>query len=129
MGAFVFRVSAKRTARAGRRAVSLLQAATAPCRLQSPPPSPSHLCILPPHRMLRRYVLIVLLHAYIGARLLPALPAWSAAFLVTLAWLVVSAAVMPLAFAARRVRRQPLSDRIAWIGLVAMGSFSSLFVL
>jgi hypothetical protein len=48
---------------------------------------------------------------------------------VTLAWLLVSAVVMPLGFAARRVRRQPLSDRIAWVGLVAMGSFSSLFVL
>jgi len=79
--------------------------------------------------MLRRYVLVVLLHAYIGVRILPALHAWSPAWLVTLAWLLVSAVVMPLGFAARRVRRQPLSDRIAWVGLVAMGSFSSLFVL
>jgi hypothetical protein len=81
------------------------------------------------HGMLRTYPLILLLHACIGWALLPALGAWTPAFVATLAWLVVSAAVMPLGFAARRIRRQPLSDRLAWIGLVAMGSFSSLFVL
>jgi hypothetical protein len=79
--------------------------------------------------MIRPYVFTLLLHAYIGWRVLPALSPWSAAFLGTLAWLVISAAVMPLGLAARRIRRQPLSDRLAWMGLVAMGSFSSLFVL
>ncbi|HEY1328735.1 MAG TPA: metallophosphoesterase [Casimicrobiaceae bacterium] len=78
--------------------------------------------------MLRSHTFILLLHLYVGLRILPALPTGSAPFVFTLAWLVVSAAVMPLGFAARRIRRQPLSDRLAWTGLVAMG-FSSLFVL
>ena len=51
--------------------------------------------------MLRRYVLVVLLHAYIGVRILPALHAWSPAWLVTLAWLLVSAVVIDMAWSPR----------------------------
>ena len=34
------------------------------------------------------------------------------------AWLVASAVLMPLGFAARRVHRQPLGDILAWAGLL-----------
>ncbi|HEX7436991.1 MAG TPA: metallophosphoesterase, partial [Caldimonas sp.] len=46
------------------------------------------------------------------------------------ALLVASAALMPLGlWARRRIRSQVLSDRLAWVGLLFMGLFSSLFVL
>ena len=69
-----------------------------------------------------------LLHVYVGWRIAPALPAgpWAALLLVTL---LASALLMPLGLLARRIRSQPLSDRLAWAGLLAMGLFSSLFVL
>ncbi|HRH86142.1 MAG TPA: metallophosphoesterase, partial [Rubrivivax sp.] len=72
---------------------------------------------------------LLLLHAYIGWRLIPALgfaPAlqWGLGALLLASWLL-----MPMALLARRIRRQPLSDRLAWSGLLLMGLFSSLFVL
>ena len=69
-----------------------------------------------------------LLHGYVVWRLAPALPAGPWALLLILT-LLASALLMPLGLLARRVRRQPLSDRLAWAGLLAMGLFSSLFVL
>jgi predicted MPP superfamily phosphohydrolase len=80
--------------------------------------------------MLRRYVLILLLHGYIALRLVPALPGGFAAIAALLAWLAASAILMPLGFAARRiVHDRGTSERIAWAGLIAMGAFSSLIVL
>jgi hypothetical protein len=69
------------------------------------------------------------LHAWVGWRLWPALsfsPAWQAALaaLLCASWLL-----MPMALWARRVRRQPLADRMAWVGTLLMGLFSMLFVL
>ena len=69
------------------------------------------------------------LHAYVGWRLWPALafsPALQAGLLALLgaSWLL-----MPMALWARRVRRQPLSDRLVWVGTLLMGLFSTLFVL
>ena len=73
--------------------------------------------------------ILLLLHAYVGWRLIPALD-----FAPPLQWLiggllVASWLLMPMALLARRIRRQPLSDRLAWTGLLLMGLFSSLFVL
>jgi predicted MPP superfamily phosphohydrolase len=68
-----------------------------------------------------------LLHAYVAWRVAPSLPgALSIAFIAVI---VVSALMMPMALLARRVRAQPLSDGLAWSGALAMGLFSSLFVL
>jgi len=78
---------------------------------------------------MRLYVYSLLLNAYIGWRLLPELSAGSPAFAVTLAWLVAAAVLAPVGMFARRINRQPLADRLAWAGLLAMGSFSSLLVL
>ena len=68
------------------------------------------------------------LHAYVGARIAPDLPpgAWTAAFLAVV---IASALLMPMALMARSIRTQPWSDRFAWAGALAMGLFSSLFVL
>jgi uncharacterized protein len=73
--------------------------------------------------------ILLLLHAYVGWRLIAALDSapplqWLLGALLLASWLL-----MPLALLARRIRRQPLSDRLAWTGLLLMGLFSSLFVL
>jgi uncharacterized protein len=70
-----------------------------------------------------------LLHAYVGLRVLPALPGGPWATGLSLAVLVASALLMPMGLLARRIRTQPWSDRLAWAGALAMGLFSSLFVL
>jgi predicted MPP superfamily phosphohydrolase len=69
-----------------------------------------------------------LLHAYVGARVAPDLPAGASTWLF-IALVAASALLMPMALLARRVRTQPLADRMAWAGALAMGLFSSLFVL
>ncbi len=70
----------------------------------------------------------LLLHACVGVRIAPDLPegpwAWLFAGLV-----LASALLMPMGLLARRVHTQPWSDRLAWAGSLAMGWFSSLFVL
>jgi len=72
--------------------------------------------------------LSTVLHVYIGARLLPSLPApWPAAALTLL--LIVSALFVPLGMFARRYTQPPVSDTLSAIGLAFMGLFSSLLVL
>jgi predicted MPP superfamily phosphohydrolase len=73
------------------------------------------------------FLISALVHAYVGWRVVPDLPSGpgTPAFV---ALLVASAALMPMALLARRVR-PPWSDRLAWAGALAMGLFSSLFVL
>ena len=80
-------------------------------------------------------VLAVVVHAYVGLRLLPgvlassgALSAWVLAGL-----LAASALLVPLALQRRRAKRTMQqarrSDLLAWVSLTLMGLFSSLFVL
>ncbi len=79
--------------------------------------------------MLRLFGFVALLHAYIGWRLLPDLPFGAPAIAPTALWLVVSACLIPLGLVARRIKRQPFANRLTWASLLAIGSFSSLFVL
>ena len=79
--------------------------------------------------MLRLYGLVIALHMYPAWRLLPDLPFGRAGIAVLSIWLIASACLLPLGLFARRIVRQPFADRLAWAGLIAMGSFSSLFVL
>lgn len=67
------------------------------------------------------------LHLYIGARVVPAMPAALPATMVALL-LVTSALLMPMGLMSRRVARPPAADALAWAGLLFMGLFSSLFV-
>ncbi len=69
------------------------------------------------------------LHAYIGVRLLPDLPASDAWRAAGAALLVASFLLMPMSVASRGIRRQPLSDILAWAGSLFMGLFSSLLML
>ena len=70
----------------------------------------------------------ILLHAYVGWRLVPALDSVLAGVLVALL-LVVSALTLPFGFGARRGGERRFQTGLAWVGLVCMGLFSSLFVL
>ncbi len=79
--------------------------------------------------MLRLFGFVFLLHAFVGWRLLPDLPFGAVPVAATTLWLVASAVVIPLGLYARRMKRQPLADRLTWASLMAIGSFSSLFVL
>src|SRR5262245_58678569 len=74
-------------------------------------------------------LLVFLLHAYVGWRLLPDLLSLSAiGFGATAFWLAASLVATPLWPIARRVERQPLKDRLTLASMLAIGSFSSLFV-
>ena len=80
--------------------------------------------------MLTATTLVALMHAYIGIRLVPGLPGGTAVTTAAIIALIVSTLLIPLGMLARFViQRQPLSDRVSWIGVLAMGLFSSLLVL
>ena len=77
------------------------------------------------------FLFSTLLHAYVGWRIAPMLgESFGVAFGLAFALLMLgSALLMPMTLLARSVRSQPLADRLAWAGALAMGLFSSLFVL
>ena len=84
-----------------------------------------------PSRFTIVFVLSILgaLHAWIGWRILPALgidAAWQAtgALLLVLSYLLIPAGLL-----SRGIKQQPLSDRLAWVGMLIMGLFSSLLLL
>ena len=79
--------------------------------------------------MLPFYAILLLLHAYIGWRLLPDMPFGVVGAVLTSLWLVASTVLIPLALRSRRREQQPLSEWLAWLGLLSIGSFSSLLVL
>ena len=71
----------------------------------------------------------ILFHIYVGMRLIPAAPVGAPLRWLGVLMLIASVLVIPLGMAARTIESQPLSDRLAWIGLIALGLFSSLLVL
>lgn len=101
-----------------------------PHQAEQPRPAPARI-----PAQLRRFALTVIplvggLHAYIGWRLLPALPTGTAGLLVGVLLLSLSALLIPAGMMARfLVARQALADRISWAGSLSMGLFSSVFVL
>ena len=73
------------------------------------------------------YTLSLLLHGLVAWRLLPALdPAWAAGLAPVL---MAPSVLLPMGLLAHRVARGALADRLAWVGLLCMGLFSSLLVL
>lgn len=77
-----------------------------------------------------RFILIgILLHIYVGLRLIPDMPIDMTGRWLCALWLVLSIFLIPLGMLARTIKQQPLGDRLAWVGLLAMGFFSSLLVL
>ena len=79
--------------------------------------------------MLRLFAIIVVVHLYMGWRLLPDLPFGMAGAVSLILLLVLSAGVMPFGEFARRNKHSPLWDHLAGAGFLAMGFFSSLLVL
>ena len=73
--------------------------------------------------------ILFLLHAYIGVRLLPALGAGPAGMVAGALLLAVSAVLVRIGLVAPSLSRTRWSEPLAWVGLLAMGLFSSLFVL
>ncbi|WP_420475732.1 metallophosphoesterase [Noviherbaspirillum sp. ST9] len=72
--------------------------------------------------------ILALLHAYIGWRILPALPLSAAGRWAGVAWLGVSVFLVPAGFFAHAIRTPHVADRVTWAGMLAMGMFSSLLV-
>ena len=71
----------------------------------------------------------ILLHAYVGIRIIPELPVDIVVKGLCVLWLVLSVMLIPIGMIARSIKRQPLGDRLAWAGLLALGFYSSLLVL
>ncbi|MEE2733469.1 MAG: metallophosphoesterase [Pseudomonadota bacterium] len=78
--------------------------------------------------ILALYTLSALMHAYVGARLLPALPFPPATNLLLLLLLVASTYFIPTAMIRSRREHNRLNTLIIWCGLLFMGLLSSLFV-
>jgi uncharacterized protein len=72
-------------------------------------------------RLLSPFWLLLLLPLYVGLRLLPALTTGPLGIALGVAALLAACILIP-----RSIRR---SGRLAWVGLIAMGLFSTLFVL
>lgn len=73
--------------------------------------------------------LLALLHMHIGWRILPDLPVAAAWRALGGVGLLASFLLVPAGLLSHSIRRQPLADRVAWAGLLALGMFSSLLVL
>jgi uncharacterized protein len=73
--------------------------------------------------------LLALLHVYIGTRILGDLPIGPLGVALGAGALAVSWLSIPLGFVSRRIAQRKLAERLSWLGSLAMGLFSSLFVL
>lgn len=79
--------------------------------------------------MLRLFVLVLLLHLYMGWRLIPDMLFGVPGIVATVLLLVLSLSVLPFAEYARRNKQNPCADLLAGAGFLAMGFFSSLLIL
>ncbi|MBW8901758.1 MAG: metallophosphoesterase [Massilia sp.] len=73
--------------------------------------------------------ILLLLHAYIGVRLLPGMGTGPVGMIAGAVLLAISAALVRIGLVAPSLRRTRWSTPLTWAGLLAMGFFSSLFVL
>jgi uncharacterized protein len=73
--------------------------------------------------------LILSLPGYVGWRLLPGLSIGPFGVCAGVVLLILCCVVIPLSVRNRSIRNPKLSDLLAWVGLLSMGFFSSLFVL
>jgi predicted MPP superfamily phosphohydrolase len=84
---------------------------------------------MPRRAILAIVALLVLLHLYIGMRLLPDLEFGLAGDVGVVSLLVLSTLLVPTGLLASRLKEGDWSRGLAWAGLLAMGLFSSLLVL
>lgn len=74
--------------------------------------------------------IVLLLHLYIGIRILPAMELGVFGFALGILLLLISAVLVPLGLGAPRMRwRRRWAEPLTWAALIAMGYFSSLLVL
>jgi predicted MPP superfamily phosphohydrolase len=73
--------------------------------------------------------LVLLLHFYIGIRLLPAMGLGLVGVAIGVLLLLASSVLVPLGLSAPRLRRRRWTEAITWASLISMGYFSSLLVL
>jgi predicted MPP superfamily phosphohydrolase len=79
--------------------------------------------------MIQLFVLVLLVHLYMGWRLLADMPFGLPGIVATVAMLGLSLSVLPFAEYARRNKQNPCADHLAGAGFLAMGFFSSLLIL
>jgi len=79
--------------------------------------------------LLRLVAIVAAAHVYVGMRLMPDLALTGIQAWLAVSALAVSCVLMPLALVVRPFAARPWADWVAGIGLVAMGLFSSVFVL
>src|SRR6202021_2518755 len=72
--------------------------------------------------------LFLALPGYIGWRLLSGLHFCPVRISAGIALLIGSCLFLPFSMRTRALQNPKLADRVAWVGLTAMGFFSSLFV-
>jgi uncharacterized protein len=70
-----------------------------------------------------------LFHLYVGVRLIGDAPVGQPWKVLAALLLLASLLLIPVGMSARNLEGQPLADRLAWLGLTAMGFFSSLLLL
>ncbi|HEY2782000.1 MAG TPA: metallophosphoesterase [Steroidobacteraceae bacterium] len=80
-------------------------------------------------RLLLPLWLFLLLPGYVGSRLLSALSVGPAGVVAGTLLLIGCCLFIPVSMRTRVLRNRKVADRLAWVGLTAMGFFSSLFVL
>ncbi len=83
----------------------------------------------PRRRFLHPLWLLVSLPGYIGLRLLPALTTGRAGLVIGVLVLLAACAVIPVSVGLGSLRNRVTADRLAWVGLTAMGFFSTLFIM
>jgi predicted MPP superfamily phosphohydrolase len=79
-------------------------------------------------RFLHPIWLLASLPGYIGWRLLPALGFGPVGVFAGVALLIGACVVIPQSVRVRSMRNRKMADRIAWVGLLTMGLFSTLLV-
>jgi predicted MPP superfamily phosphohydrolase len=76
------------------------------------------------------FILSTALHAFVGWRLSPALSLYSPiAGALLWAWVALSSLLVPMGLVKARFAGPRLAHMLTWTGLIAMGFFSSIFVL
>jgi len=83
----------------------------------------------PRRRFLHPLWLLVSLPGYIGLRLLPALTTGRAGLVIGVLVLLAACAIIPVSVGLGSLRNRVTADRLAWVGLTAMGFFSTLFIM
>jgi len=73
--------------------------------------------------------LLILLHVYIGVRLMPDMALGLGGIGLGIVLLLLSTVLVPVGLLSSSLRRRRWSEGLAWIGLLAMGLFSSLIVI